>query len=80
MITSAILDTLTSKEILTVLGVGSVTTVIAMVKKVLHTRISSGNGISYNYETACRSRCRQNRLGGSLHEDSGYFSGYQERQ
>ena len=47
MIMSAILDALTCKDILTVLGIGSVTTVIALVKKVLHTRISSGNGISY---------------------------------
>ena len=37
MIMSALLDALTSKEILTVIGLGSVTTVAAIVKKSFHT-------------------------------------------
>ena len=46
MIMSAILDALTSKEILTIIGVGAGATVVALINKYFRSKAYSGNTVS----------------------------------
>lgn len=46
MIMSAIIDALTSKEILTIIGVGAGATVVALINKYYRSKAYSGNTVS----------------------------------